>query len=244
LGFSLLETLIATGLTLTVTGGVFAVLNPSQGSFSSELEKADMQQRLRVGADALARDLSIAGVGALTGRQPGALINYFAPVLPYRAGATGGDPPGTFRSDCITIFYVPTGGDQARSHTYYRKADAANQLYQLMQYDGTDDPDDPVLDHVVGLSFDYYGESVSLTAAELTDGPWRPDDTDANRWDADLLRIRTIGVTLRIEAAAAAMRGPAGLLFANGGISRGGGRWLPDQVITFQIAPRNLNLAR
>jgi len=46
---------------------------------------------------------------------------------------------------------------------------------------------------------------VSLTAAELTDGPWRPDDTDANRWDADLLRIRTIGVTLRIEAAAAAI---------------------------------------
>ena len=81
---------------------------------------------------------------------------------------------------------------------------------------------------------------VKLTSAELTDGPWCPDPTNANRWDADLLRIRRIGVTLRVESANAALRGPAGVLFAHGGTSRNGNRWLPDQQITFQVTPRNL----
>jgi hypothetical protein len=33
---------------------------------------------------------------------------------------------------------------------------------------------------------------VPLTAAQLTDGPWCPDDANPNRWDADLLRIRRL----------------------------------------------------
>lgn len=315
MGFSLLETLIATGLTLTVTAGLFTVLNPSQGAFSSELELADIQQRLRVGADALARDIAMAGAGGYAGAQPTALLYDFAPVLPYRQGANAGDPPGTFRSDRITVLHVPstTGqttvpyivGDRVvemRSDTYSLKVDPVNQLYQLMHYDGTGNSDVPVIEHVVGLSFDYYGEPlpptmraplsdpaarttygpkpspvaappfgagencvfvndgsgtpaprlstlgtdtlVPLSASLLTDGPWCPDDSNANRWDADLLRVRQIAITLRVEAAAAAMRGPASLLFANGGTSRSGGRWLPDQEIRFQISPRNLSLAR
>jgi hypothetical protein len=85
---------------------------------------------------------------------------------------------------------------------------------------------------------------VKLTGAQLTDGPWCPDAASLNRWDADLLRIRKIGVTVRVQAAAAALRGPAGTLFSKGGTSRGGERFVPDQEIRFQIAPRNLNLGR
>ena len=48
-----------------------------------------------------------------------------------------------------------------------------------------------------------------LTAAMLSDGPWCPDEANAKRWDADLLRIRKVGVTIRVEAAASALRGPA-----------------------------------
>jgi hypothetical protein len=81
---------------------------------------------------------------------------------------------------------------------------------------------------------------VPLMEPQLTDGPWCPDAANANRWDADLLRIRSVGVTLRIQTADAALRGPAGLLFANGGTSISGARWLPDRQVTFRVAPRNL----
>jgi len=83
-----------------------------------------------------------------------------------------------------------------------------------------------------------------LTPAQLADGPWCPDDTDANRWDADLLRIRKIGITVRVEAALASSRGPAGLLFTNGGSSRRADAWVPDQEIRWELSPRNLNPGR
>jgi hypothetical protein len=87
------------------------------------------------------------------------------------------------------------------------------------------------------------GGSVLLNAAQLDGsdgGPWCPDAAADNRWDADLLRIRAVEVTLRIESANAALRGPAGLLFAHGGTSSVGNRWLPDAEMRFQVAPRNL----
>ena len=383
-GFSLLEAVIATGLTMAVVASVFAMMHPAQGAFAAEPEVADMQQRLRVAVDTITRDLTMAGAGAYIGGHTGPLIHYFAPVLPFRQGASGADAVGTFRTDTITIFSVPTtsaqttlGADlmpaaltlqaspgpacppgtslcgfvpgmttavyddtgnfdtfviatvtdataqltltarpahtsattyrsgshvvEARVDTYYLKTDAASQTFQLMHSDGAGNADVPVVDHVVGLAFDYYGEprapglseagettygppppalgarttaypagencvfrvdeasglQVSrlpalnastaltlLTGAQFVDGPWCPDETNANRWDADLLRIRKVGITIRVEAALAALRGPAGVLFANGGSSRAANRWAPDQEIRFQVSPRNMNLGR
>jgi hypothetical protein len=85
---------------------------------------------------------------------------------------------------------------------------------------------------------------VPLSAALLTDGPWCPDAVNPNRYDADLLRIRRITVTLRVESASAALRGPAGPLFARAGTSTSGHRLIPDREIRFDLAPRNLNLER
>ena len=85
---------------------------------------------------------------------------------------------------------------------------------------------------------------VPLTAPMLTDGPWCPDAVNPNRFDADLLRIRRVAVTLRVESAAASLRGPAGPLFARPGSSSGGEAFVPDQEIRFDVAPRNLNLER
>ena len=85
---------------------------------------------------------------------------------------------------------------------------------------------------------------IKLTAAQLTDGPWCPNATNVNRFDADLLRIRKIVVTLRVQAASAALRGPASALFSHGGTSTGGNKWVPDQEIKFTVSPRNLNLGR
>ena len=166
-----------------------------------------------------------------------------------------------------------------------------------MQYDGAGGADAPVVDHVVGLSFEYFGDPeppvmrkpltdpvgpwttygpkppasgdncifvgngspmpspglpilsggpglVRLTAADLTDGPWCPDAVNPNRFDADLLRLRTVAITLRVEATDPALRGPAGVLFTRGGTAKGAHGFVPDQQIRFEIAPRNLNLQR
>jgi hypothetical protein len=42
----------------------------------------------------------------------------------------------------------------------------------------------------------------------------------------------------------ALLRGPAGVLFRHAGTSHSGERFVPDQEIRFDVAPRNLNLGR
>jgi len=113
-GFSLFEVLIATAIMLTITGGIFTVLNPTGGMFKAQPEVVDMQQRLRIGVDTLTRDLIMAGAGAYSGSQSGSLAGFFAPI---QASKQGSDPlyddgPGVFRADAITIFYVPTTSSQ------------------------------------------------------------------------------------------------------------------------------------
>jgi type II secretory pathway pseudopilin PulG len=94
----------------------------------------------------------------------------------------------------------------------------------------------PILDGGPGV--------VPLPLSLFGDGPWCPDSTAANRWDADLLRIRALVITVRVQAAIAALRGPAGLLFVNAGTGADSGRWVADREIHIQVSPRNLNLAR
>ncbi len=79
-----------------------------------------------------------------------------------------------------------------------------------------------------------------LEPGMLVDGPWCPSPSASNRFDADLLRVRTVRVTFRVEAAAEILRGTAGAWFARPGSSRGGTRYLPDQSITIDVALRNL----
>ena len=189
---------------------------------------------------------------------------------------------------------------EARAVTYALKADSSSGAFQLIRATGLD-PAQPVLDHVVRLTFQYFGDaqpprvidetetplratygpappaldqalagwpsgenctfgvidghhqarlaalSPSATVVEippglLVDGPWCPDVGARNRFDADLLRIRRVRVTLRVQTAVASLRGPAGVLFTNGGLSRSGGRSVPDLEMQFDVTPRNLNL--
>lgn len=391
-GFSLIEMVVAMAVMLAVTAGVFSVMNPSSGTFRAQPEVSDMQQRVRIAADSIGRELLAAGGGAYQGSMSGSFLYMFAPILPFRRGSSNDDPPGTFKSDTITLVYVPetfaqttlstTGPNltsaeigvnadpgcpanaplscgfqdgmtvmiydasgnydtftitnvqnsalhiqhnqssltytnyqpsttkivQFVNSVYYLKSDNTTQTYQLMHYDGGTAADVPMVDNVVGLTFEYYGDPtpprlikqltdtppvttygpappalgvqssaypagencvfvvdpgsgqqvprladlsggnpaglVPLTAAQLTDGPWCPDATNPNRWDADLLRIRKVAVTLRVQAAVASLRGPAGVLFSHGGTSKGGNTWVPDQQVRFEVTPRNMNLGR
>lgn len=191
---------------------------------------------------------------------------------------------------------------QISQHTYWYDAGAL----QLMYYDG-DQRDEAVIDQVVELVFEYFGEPrppvminpvtnptapwtsygpkpppltiattswpagencafmvgpsgthvgrlpdlapgedglVALSEAMLTDGPWCPDATFPTRYDADLLRIRKIGIRLRVQVASSELRGPAGLLFRNGGTATANNHLVPDQEIRFDVVPRNFNLGR
>jgi type II secretory pathway pseudopilin PulG len=85
---------------------------------------------------------------------------------------------------------------------------------------------------------------VLLDASMLTDGPWCPDASHPNRFDADLLRVRSVVITLRVEAANAAMRGPASVLFSRGGTSASARLLVPDEEVTFVVSPSNLETRR
>ena len=85
---------------------------------------------------------------------------------------------------------------------------------------------------------------IEIAHAQLTDGPWCPDAAAPNRFDADLLRIRRVRFTLRVQTALASLRGPIGPLFARGGTARAGARYVPDLEIQLDVTPRNLSLAR
>jgi prepilin-type N-terminal cleavage/methylation domain-containing protein len=393
-GFTLLEMLIAMAVMLVILGGVFQAFNPAQGSFQTQPEVADVQQRLRVGTDRLYNGLVVAGAGIYSGAAVGTLGQFFAPVLPYLVGSLHNDPASGvfFRTDAITIFHVPTTASQCtirdkmpqpssevkvnaepgcpandplcgfeqnmrviifdetgsfdfftithvqsdslhlqhrppinpsdfskaydvgavisqvNTDAYYWRQDPATNTLQLMHYDLFAN-DSPLIDDVVGLRFEYVGEATppvlrapvtdpigpwtsygpkppalgvdvasdtwppgenctfrvdpasgqhvsrlatlgppgtltSLTAVELTDGPWCPDAANPNRYDADLHRVRQIRVTFRVQTGVAVLRGPAGALFNRAGTGRLSDRVVPDQAVQFDVTPRNLNLGR
>jgi hypothetical protein len=87
-----------------------------------------------------------------------------------------------------------------------------------------------------------YGQA-QLTQAMLTDGPFCPDAQHTNRFDADLLRVRRVRIKIRTQAPAG-FRGPAGALFTYGGSSGAGQHFVPDQQLSFDVTPRNMNLGR
>jgi len=388
-GFTVMELLVASVIMITVTGAIFSIMNPAQGTFRREPEVSDIQQRLRVGVDTLQKDLVMAGAGTYSGPLVGALSFFMAPVMPYNAFMSPTDPSQQiyYRQDAISLLYVPptpsqttitqdmpqpsaelkvapqpgcpqgqqydlcgfTEGDRliifdadgnwdvftvtnvqdaaahlqhnmddlstsysAGSHVteasaamYHHYVDEATKTYQLRYFDGYLN-DLPVVDNVVKLAFKYFGEpqppqltgkplsvnpgpwttygpvppalgtvkngwpagenctfmlqggvqvprlpvlgdgglgQVELTQAMLTDGPWCPKANQNQKFDADLLRVRRVQVTLRVQTALSTMRGPAGALFMKGGTATGTSI-VPDQEVTFDVTPRNMNLGR
>jgi hypothetical protein len=243
-GSSLVEVQVATLLTALVLSALFAVLNPAMAMFDSQSEAADLQQRLRVAVATLQREIALAGAGSITGPTPGPLIRYLPPLMPYRAGAERADPPGTFRHDTITIVYVPQDPAAALStRTYYVKSDREAGTDQLMHFDG-ESTDSPVVDDVVKLEFRYFAEgALELPRDVLVDGPWLTAAAPLDRFDADLLRIRRIRVTIRAQVAAAHLRGSARQLFVNPGHASVS-RMVADQELTFDVSPPNMNMER
>ena len=86
------------------------------------------------------------------------------------------------------------------------------------------------------------GSSLVDLTPFLADGPFC--GAAPNEYDADLYRIRRIRVTMRVQTGLRDLRGTDPALFRNPGISNSGQRFIPDYEMSFEVAPRNMNLTR
>lgn len=162
---------------------------------------------------------------------------------------------------------------QADSHTYY--FDSVNK--QLRHYDGYL-TDVPVVDNVVGVRFEYFGDPnpplkpkpslgtancmydsagnnisglgaltmqggslAALPLSILNDGPWC--GAGNNQFDADLLRVKKVRITLRVQASSSTFRG-TGSEFVVAGTNKSALKHLADYSVVFEVSPRNMNLGR
>lgn len=103
---TLVEALISLVLSLVVTSTAMALVTPASRASMSQPEAMDVQQRARVAADQIARDLASAGAGVFAGPQSGLLTGLVPGVLPRQLGLVG-DSPDAARADAITIISVP-----------------------------------------------------------------------------------------------------------------------------------------
>jgi hypothetical protein len=123
---------------------------------------------------------------------------------------------------------------------------------QLRRHDGWQ-ADFPLVDQLVHLGFHFLGvtagpnrcerpatagQLVDIHLSELNDGPWC--GPAALPFDGDLLRIRSVVVTVRVQTGVSELRGVDPRLFARPGSARGGRGWVPDLEVTFTVAPPNL----
>jgi hypothetical protein len=178
------------------------------------------------------------------------------------------------RGQAMSVAYnIGASVTQIVSNTFYLN----RATRKLMRYNLADE-DTPLVDDVVDLKFEYFGDPNPPTAPKppagvanclydaagnyrnlpvlaaddgslaslpgdiLTDGPMCGGGT--NQFDADLLRIRKVRVTMRIQVATASLRGTDTQLFMVPGTARGGQRYVPDYRLSFEVTPRNLNLTR
>jgi hypothetical protein len=89
---------------------------------------------------------------------------------------------------------------------------------------------------------------VRLGATQLSDGPWCPDAASVNRFDADLLRIRRVRITVRVQTGDARLRASAASgrsgWFVSPGTAVSAASMVPDRTIRFDVSPRNMSSGR
>lgn len=144
---TLAELLVSACVTTLAAGAALAAVMPLQRGFAAHPETASVTQRTRVVAELLSGDLRRASL-----------------VLPYRAGEVDDDTQrGVFyRRDVVTVLIDPVDAlargaiSPTGSRTYHLKKDS-DSIWQLMQYDGRAS-DQPAVDDVIDLRFDYLAE--------------------------------------------------------------------------------------
>ena len=148
-------------------------------------------------------------------------------VLRTRRAAVGARGRRPRPSACVLRAVAPSGG---RGRPARRVA--AGENCQFSRPGGQPAPRQAALPvELAGLA--------RLPLPIFTDGPWCPDDASPNRYDADLLRIRLVRITLRVQAQSLAVRGLDPQLFAQPGAAREAARLVPDLEVRVDAALRN-----
>jgi hypothetical protein len=349
-GFSLVEVLISTAISLSATLIACRLAAGAQANWRVAAARVDLQQRARAATDLLSRTLLEVGAGPQAGPAYGALSRYLPAVLPRRVGLRGAQPFDQVQRDSFTAIRVladathatlslpmapgsaamelaavagcpvptcgfaagstamlidpdgsydtftvtdvgatsltvrPRGPGSGRTHRVgspVLSIDSSSffldrSTFVLHRYDG-DASDVPAIDDVVAMDVRYYGATqapvwprppageanclydagggyqsalmpvlagvgglVELTEAMLTDGPWC--SSGATRFDADLLRVRRIRISVRLQASDPAVRGRDRQRFANPGPATRETSLVPDVSVSIDVTPRNLGL--
>ncbi len=106
-GFALVEVLVSAAIACAVLGVILQFAVAAQSAVRTQADVADLQQRLRVAAEAIRHDLLLAGAGPSHGAWRAPLADVFAPIVPARTGAVGADAELSYHADRISIMYVP-----------------------------------------------------------------------------------------------------------------------------------------
>jgi hypothetical protein len=114
-GFSLIELVAATAITVVLGGAVIGLVNAMRAVVVTQPEMADLQQRLRAAALQVTGDLLNAGAGLDRTALAGPLAATIPAIVPYRRGAIDDDGRAGvwFRRDAVSVVYVASTAGQA-----------------------------------------------------------------------------------------------------------------------------------
>ena len=108
-GFTLIEVLISLALLTIAAIPILWICAAAHRLSRSQAEAGDLQQRARVAAEKLQRDLAMAGTGPPDGAEI-RLVDLLGPIIPACTGFRLADPELSAFSDRISILYVPADG--------------------------------------------------------------------------------------------------------------------------------------
>ena len=106
-GFTLAELLVTVGLMSIIVAAMAMLVANTERLATSQSNVVDAQQRARVIAETLGRDLRLVGAGVDRGAMSGPLSRSFSPIWPRRVGRIQEDSVSTARNDAITLVHVP-----------------------------------------------------------------------------------------------------------------------------------------
>ena len=106
-GFTFIELLVTLALGSIVVSAVAVLVMNTERLARTQSADVDAQQRARVIAQTLSRDLRLTGAGVDRGPMTGPLSRSFSPVLPRRIGRIRADAVDVARADTITLIHVP-----------------------------------------------------------------------------------------------------------------------------------------
>jgi hypothetical protein len=346
-GLALAELVVATAMSLALSGALMALVRLAASAARTQPEVADVGQRVRTGVDAILTRLEAAGAGAAAGGGSVPLGQRVAVIFPHRRAVTGGDAPLSAFADRVTVYaaaesaavsavaapmasasgplaLAPVPGcpvstptcqfapgdvvvvfDATGQHdlatvssvtaTTLSLAAALSQPYSpalgaavakvevrslvfdparaQLRVTSAAGSNLPILDDVVRFEVTWLGSPlppagprpppgavncvydaaggpalpelsptwgglVVLAPAALSDGPVCGSGRAA--FDADLLRVRALRVTLRVQAGHASFRAADPRLFMRPGVATDPRSMVPDQEVTFDVVLPNL----